>query len=112
MKEAADRTASSAGDGTTTAIVLTEALVKEGMIRIDDDVNRIEVLKVLQQECEKIVKGLHKQGKKVAGTKLKDVAVISANKDDKIGKQIADVYKEVGKDDGESKRHSFQRSKT
>ena len=98
MKEAADRTASSAGDGTTTAIVLTEALVKEGMIRIDDDVNRIEVLKVLQQECEKIVKGLHKQGKKVAGTKLKDVAVISANNDDKIGKQIADVYKEVGKD--------------
>lgn len=98
MKEAADKTATSAGDGTTTAIVLTEALVKEGMVKIDEGVNRTEVLKVLQQECEVIIKTLAKKGKKVSGSKLKDVAVISANNDEKIGKQIAEVYKQVGRD--------------
>ncbi|MCP3698110.1 MAG: chaperonin GroEL [Aliivibrio sp.] len=98
MKEAADKTATSAGDGTTTAIVLTEALVKEGMVKIEDGVNRTEVLKILQSECEIIIDELQKKGKKVSGNKLKDVAIISANNDEKIGKQIADIYKQVGKD--------------
>ena len=98
MKEAADRTATSAGDGTTTAIVLTEALVKIGMQLITDEVNRPEVLSFLQEECAKIVDQLHKKGKKVSGKKLKDVAVISSNNDEVIGKQIADVYKEVGRE--------------
>ena len=98
MKEAADRTATTAGDGTTTAIVLTESLVKIGMELIDEEVNRPDVLSWLQKECEVIVKKLTKNGKKVSGKKLKDVAVISANNDEKIGKQIADVYKSVGKD--------------
>jgi len=98
MKEAADKTATTAGDGTTTAIVLTEALVKAGMELIDEDVNNTEVLKILQEESKSIISQLHKKGKKIAGNKLKDVAVISANNDEKIGKEIADVYKQVGKD--------------
>ena len=65
---------------------------------IDEEVNRPDVLSWLQKECEVIVKKLTKNGKKVSGKKLKDVAVISANNDEKIGKQIADVYKSVGKD--------------
>ena len=59
MKEAADRTATTAGDGTTTAIVLTEALVKVGMELIDEDANTPEVLSWLQKECDAIVKSLH-----------------------------------------------------
>lgn len=98
MKEAADKTATTAGDGTTTAIVLTEALAKEGMDVIDDDVNRTEVLRILQEECNIICDTLQRKGKKISGSKLKDVAVISANNDEAIGKQIAEVYKEVGKD--------------
>ena len=98
MKEAADKTATTAGDGTTTAIVLTEALAKEGMDVIDEDVNRTEVLRILQEECNIICETLQRKGKKISGSKLKDVAVISANNDEAIGKQIAEVYKEVGKD--------------
>ena len=98
MKEAADRTATTAGDGTTTAIVLTESLVKIGMEMITDEVNTPEVLSWLQKECEVIVNTLQEKGKKVTGKKLKDVAVISSNNDEAIGKQIADVYKAVGKD--------------
>lgn len=98
MKEAADKTATTAGDGTTTAIVLTEALAKKGMDLLDDDVNSTEVLRILQEECNVICETLQKKGKKISGTKLKDVAVISANNDEAIGKQIADVYKQVGKD--------------
>jgi len=76
MKEAADKTATSAGDGTTTAIVLTEALVT----------NAVEIKK------------LKKDSKKISGKKLKDVAVISANNDEEIGELIYKVYSEVGKD--------------
>tara|TARA_Y100000114_G_scaffold110844_1_gene104530 strand:+ start:21308 stop:22909 length:1602 start_codon:yes stop_codon:yes gene_type:complete len=99
MKEAADKTATSAGDGTTTAIVLTESLVAHGLQHFNDQVtNRTEVLKLLQSECDNIIKRLKKDSKKITGKKLKDVAVISANNDDKIGNLIYKVYSEVGKD--------------
>jgi chaperonin GroEL len=98
MKEAADRTATTAGDGTTTAIVITEALVSKGLELIVDGVNRAEVLKLLQSECNKIVDKLIKQSNKITGKKLKDVAVISANNDEEIGDLIYKVYSEVGKD--------------
>ncbi len=99
MKEAADKTATSAGDGTTTAIVLTEALVTNAVEYFEDNIaNRTEVLKLLQSECETIIKKLKKDSKKITGKKLKDVAVISANNDEEIGELIYKVYSEVGKD--------------
>jgi chaperonin GroEL len=95
MKEAADRTASSAGDGTTTAIVLTEALVLEGM-KLIDDTNKTEVLRDMVKITEEVVKELKSKSKKVTKKNLKDVATISANNDPELGKIIADVYKDVG----------------
>lgn len=95
MKEASDRTASSAGDGTTTAIVLTEALVLNGMELIDDT-NKTEVLRDMVRITEDVVKKLERRSKKVTKRNLKDVATISANNDPELGKIIAEVYKEVG----------------
>lgn len=96
MKEAADRTATSAGDGTTTAIVLTEALVKEGMERIGPDTNKTEVLRDLVTKTNEICDNLKKSARKVTKGRLKDVASISANNDTTIGNIIAKVYKNVG----------------
>jgi len=95
MKEAADRTASSAGDGTTTAIVLTEALVLKGMELIDET-NKTEVLRDMVKITEDVVKELKRKSKKVTKKNLKDVATISANNDPELGKIIADVYGDVG----------------
>ena len=98
MKEAADRTATSAGDGTTTAIVLAEALVNAGTEIMDDSVNRTEVLRHLVDETKSIAKHLKLKGKKLDQKRLRDVAVISANNDTVIGGIIAEVYESVGKD--------------
>jgi len=98
MKEAADRTASAAGDGTTTAIVLAEAIVNAGTELIDDTVNRTEILRHLVDETKEIGKTLKLKGKKLDDKRLRDVAVISANNDAKIGGIIADVYESVGND--------------
>jgi chaperonin GroEL len=97
MKEAADRTATSAGDGTTTAIVLTEALVLGGLDSIKEGHNRTEVLRALSDITTKVVDKLVKKSKKVSNAMLSDVATISANNDKEIGKIISEVYKEVGK---------------
>ena len=95
MKEAADRTATQAGDGTTTAIVLTEALVNAGR---DLDENKTQVLRDLVHETTCIVDRLKKKARKVNSKTLKDVATISANNDSDLGDIIAKVYRKVGRD--------------
>lgn len=97
MKEAADRTATSAGDGTTTAIVLTEALVMGGVEFIKPHHNRTEVLRQMVDISTKVVDKLRRRAKKLSGSMLTDVATISANNDRELGKIIAEVYREVGK---------------
>ena len=97
MKQAADNTATSAGDGTTTAIVLTEALVKQGDALMDDTTNRAEVLREIVKETENVISQLKKSSKRITNKRLMDVAIISANNDKAIGKVIADTYKKVGK---------------
>ena len=96
MREAADKTASSAGDGTTTAIVLTEALVKHGIDKITADDNKTEVLREIVKETEEVIKRLQEKSTTVSNKMLKDVAVISSNNDQKVGTTIADTYKAVG----------------
>jgi chaperonin GroEL len=100
MKEAADRTATSAGDGTTTAIVLTEAIVKEGMrlIQRNPEINTTQLIRDIKSHSEEVIKSLSSSSKKVTGKTLRDVATISANNDPVLGKMIASAYKELGKD--------------
>ena len=97
MKEAADRTASEAGDGTTTAIVLTEALVKRGVELIGTKDNKTEVLRELVTLTEGVIEKLKERSEPVTDKKLLDVATISSNNDPEIGRIIADTYKAVGK---------------
>ena len=97
MKEAADKTATSAGDGTTTAIVLTEALVKAGNYLIKDTDNRTEILKTINNEVNPIIAQLKTMSKPISKRRLKYVAIISANGDKEIGNTIAKTYNTVGK---------------
>lgn len=97
MKEAAERTATNAGDGTTTAIVLTEALVLGGLNQIKETHNRTEVLRSLVDLSDKVVDNLKKKSKRLSTSMLIDVASISANNDREIGRIISEVYKDVGK---------------
>lgn len=97
MKEAAERTATSAGDGTTTAIVLTEKLVLGGLEYIDETHNRTEVLRHLLDISNYVVENLKTKAKEVTNEMLLDVASISANNDKEIGRIISEVYSDVGK---------------
>ena len=96
MKDAASRTANVAGDGTTTAIVLTEALIKNGSEMLSDRGNKTEVIKEIQSLSKQILKDLDKQSKKIKKNDLLDVATISANNDKEIGHIISEAYKKVG----------------
>ena len=92
MRQAADRTATMAGDGTTTAIVLAEALILGGM----DAGLTLSQSKDLMALCDKAVKMLKKQSKTVKLSDLASIATISANNDPEIGAIIAKAYKDVG----------------
>jgi len=96
MKEAADRTANTAGDGTTTAIVLTEAIVKAGQEFIKPEHNTTEIIRNINKVCKDIISSLEKNSRKVTKGRLLDVACISANNDSEIGGIIADAYDKVG----------------
>ena len=97
MREAADKTASTAGDGTTTAIVLTEAIVNQGMDRIKTTDNKTQILRDVVKASHKVIDQLKKKAEPVTDKKLLDVATISCNNDPEIGKIISDTYKAVGK---------------
>lgn len=97
MKEAAERTATNAGDGTTTAIVLTESLVLGGVKYIEENHNRTEVMRKMVEISEKVVDNLRRKSKRLSTSMLIDVASISANNDRETGRIIAEVYKDVGK---------------
>jgi len=97
MKEAAERTATNAGDGTTTAIVLTEALVLGGVKYITEGHNRTEVMRKMVEISDKVVDNLRRKSKRLSTSMLIDVASISANNDRETGRIISEVYKDVGK---------------
>ena len=99
VKEVASKTSDLAGDGTTTATVLAQAIVREGTKNIAAGANPMDVKKGIDIAVEKVVAELKKLSTPVAGTKdIEDVGAISANNDREVGKLIAQAMDKVGKD--------------
>ena len=92
MKQAADRTAIVAGDGTTTSICLTRAILEEAYEQMGEDNNKSEVIRGIVEVSKMIDKNLTAASKKITNKRLLDVATISANNDKVTGKLIADAY--------------------
>ena len=97
IKESARNTVKEAGDGTTTAIVLAESLIKE-VNSCEKDATIREVKEGINSGLEKINKYLDDIAISVEGNMLKDVSAISCNNDADLGKIIAEAYEKVGKD--------------
>ncbi|MEM5564130.1 chaperonin GroEL [Psychroserpens sp. AS72] len=100
VKEVASKTNDLAGDGTTTATVLAQAIVKEGIKNVAAGANPMDLKRGIDKAVLAIVKDLEKQSKKVGSDSemIKQVAAISANNDDTIGELIAKAFSKVGKE--------------
>ena len=99
IKEVAGKTNDSAGDGTTTATVLTRELIKYGLQAVTSGANPVNVKKGIDKTCEHLIGKLREASKPVKGTSdIKAVASISAGNDEVIGQMIADAIDKVGSD--------------
>jgi len=99
VKEVASKTADEAGDGTTTATVLANAIFSEGLKNITAGANPIEVKRGMDKACEAILENLKANAKEIKDkNEIAQVATISANSDEAIGKMIADAMEKVGQD--------------
>ena len=99
VKEVASRTADEAGDGTTTATVLANAIFSEGLRNITAGANPVEVKRGMDKACASILEHLKASSRAVNGKKeIAQVATISANSDVQIGEMIAEAMERVGQD--------------
>jgi chaperonin GroEL len=99
VKEVASKTSTVAGDGTTTATILAEAIFDEGLKNITAGANPMQVKKGIDMAVEAIVEELHNMSVTVESSKqIEQVAVCSANQDFEIGKRLAEAMDKVGKD--------------
>ncbi|MBF4983878.1 chaperonin GroEL, partial [Nonlabens mediterrranea] len=100
VKEVASRTNDLAGDGTTTATVLAQAIVKEGLKNVAAGANPMDLKRGIDKAVEAITADLDKQSKKVGDSSemIKQVASISANNDEVVGDLIAKAFGKVGKE--------------
>ena len=98
VKEVASKTADDAGDGTTTATVLAQALISEGMKNVSSGANPMDLKRGMDKASIAIVKHLQKMSQEVGNdnSKIEQVATISANNDNTIGVLIAQAMKTVG----------------
>ena len=99
IKEVASKTQDKAGDGTTTATVLAQAMITEGLKNITAGANPIAVKKGIEKGVQTVVEYLKSQSMDVSGAgKIQQVATISANNDEEIGKLIAEAMQKVGEE--------------
>ena len=99
LKEVASKTADGAGDVTTTATLLAQAIYTNGIKHVVAGANPMDVKRGIDKAIEAVVAKLKEDSKQISGSKeIEQVATISANNDSKIGKMIADAMDKVGKD--------------
>ena len=100
VKEVASKTNDLAGDGTTTATVLAQAIVKEGLKNVAAGANPMDLKRGIDKAVKFIVADLEKQAKKVGNSseKIRQIASISANNEETIGELIAEAFGKVGKE--------------
>jgi len=100
VKEVASQTAKVAGDGTTTATVLAQAIFNAGLKNLAAGANPMDLKRGLDKAVTKVVEGLQAQSQTVGNdfAKIKQIATISANSDETIGQLIAEAMEKVGKD--------------
>ncbi|MDX1622569.1 MAG: chaperonin GroEL [Gemmatimonadota bacterium] len=99
VKEVASKTSDIAGDGTTTATVLAQAIYREGLKSVTAGINPMSLKRGIDQAVEVVVEELKKLSKETKGkTEIAQVGTISANNDPEIGELIADAMEKVGKD--------------
>ncbi|MDQ0080902.1 chaperonin GroEL [Variovorax boronicumulans] len=99
VKQVASKTADVAGDGTTTATVLAQAIVQEGMKHVASGMNPMDLKRGIDKATAAVLDELHKLSKPISTSKeIAQVAALSANSDEAIGKIIADAMEKVGKE--------------
>src|ERR671914_219276 len=98
VREVASKTSDIAGDGTTTATVLAQAIFREGAKNVVAGANPMELKRGIEKAVELVVNELKKAAKPVSGQAIAQVGTISANSDETIGKIIAEAMEKVGKD--------------
>ncbi|MAZ00887.1 MAG: chaperonin GroEL [Flavobacteriales bacterium] len=100
VKEVASKTADLAGDGTTTATVLAQKIISEGLKNVAAGANPMDLKRGIDKASKRIIENLKKQSKEVGDSseKIEQVATISANNDNTIGKLIAEAMKKVKKE--------------
>src|SRR5687767_14918655 len=98
VKEVASKTSDVAGDGTTTATVLAQAIFREGVKTVAAGANPMAIKRGIERAVEAAVEEIKKLSKPVSGEMIAQVATISANNDPTIGTIIAEAMKKVGKD--------------
>ncbi|MCB0598193.1 MAG: chaperonin GroEL [Lewinellaceae bacterium] len=100
VKEVASKTADIAGDGTTTATVLAQAMINAGLKNVTAGANPMDLKRGMDKAVKAVIKDLEKQSEVIGDDfeKIKQVAAISANNDEEIGSLIADAMKRVSKD--------------
>jgi chaperonin GroEL len=98
VREVASKTSDTAGDGTTTATVLAQAIYREGAKNVVAGANPMDVKRGIEKAVEALTNDLKRMSKPVSGNMVAQVGTISANNDETIGKIIADAMDKVGKD--------------
>src|SRR5580765_2380802 len=98
VREVASKTSDTAGDGTTTATVLAQAIYREGAKNVVAGANPMDIKRGIEKAVEAVTGELKKMSKPVSGNMVAQVGTISANNDETIGKIIAEAMDKVGKD--------------
>src|SRR3984885_1216874 len=98
VREVASKTSDTAGDGTTTATVLAQAIYREGAKNVAAGANPMDVKRGIEKAVEALTSEIKRMSKPVSGNMVAQVGIISANNDETIGQIIAEAMDKVGKD--------------